>query len=578
MSSTLENPVKTDLRPPGEISGPLAWLILGGAALALFFMRLSGPPDLMENDQGKPAAYILDAVVNGNWLCQHDNGGVITSKPPLYTWLAAAGMAASGQINTFWLYLPNALALTGVAALLLVAGKKIWDTRAGIFAALAFLFCHLGMKHIGLARTDAVFAFTVALTAWFAYGAWARGWNWIWFWLACAATTLAKGPLGILLAGFGLLAAVWERQAGGLKRGKKSQLTGFLLFALICGGWWWLAYARFEEELTQEMIRNELLRRAVATDATNSFWSGLLKPTGHFLSRFTPWILFTLAELWRIYRAPAVEKSQRSCERFLFCWLVGGWLLFSVVPYHRPDYILPLLPAAALLAGVALARWLRYVPVRKVIAYAVAVVVIGLTAEWFYYNASHLKLRPNTQFTEQTCGMRDLARQVRTAVGDGFPLTQVDSPAALQFYSRTMWTQVSASRAAALLRDDAAAFVVVQDFAALNSAPGEFHCVAQWPVAGTPYIRIVSNRPRLEKCSPLAFCDGPFRVTMANATLQGKNENTYNITASSRDFAVEVVNESERAHSVSVVVDGCTRPLGRKATLQPGEKLRVTAE
>jgi len=40
--------------------------------------------------------------------------------------------------------------------------------------------------------------------------------------------------------------------------------------------------------------------------------------------------------------------------RFCLAWLVPGWLLFEAVPTKLPHYILPLLPAAALLLGAVI--------------------------------------------------------------------------------------------------------------------------------------------------------------------------------------------------------------------------------
>src|ERR1035437_4176789 len=61
-----------------------AYVFLGLVVLTMFVIRLKGPPDLMDNDQERPAAYVIVLLQNGNWLCQRDATGDITSKPPLY--------------------------------------------------------------------------------------------------------------------------------------------------------------------------------------------------------------------------------------------------------------------------------------------------------------------------------------------------------------------------------------------------------------------------------------------------------------------------------------------------------------
>ena len=75
----------------------------------LFVLRLSAPPNLLDQDQERPGTYVLDVVKNGNWLCQRDLNGQITYKPPLYTWLAALAALVRGRVDEFALYLPGAL-------------------------------------------------------------------------------------------------------------------------------------------------------------------------------------------------------------------------------------------------------------------------------------------------------------------------------------------------------------------------------------------------------------------------------------------------------------------------------------
>src|SRR5205085_4348258 len=56
----------------------LSWVLVVAGAVALWAVRLTGPPDLMNWDQERPSAYVLDAVRNGHWACQRDWTGDIT--------------------------------------------------------------------------------------------------------------------------------------------------------------------------------------------------------------------------------------------------------------------------------------------------------------------------------------------------------------------------------------------------------------------------------------------------------------------------------------------------------------------
>src|SRR5262245_44270290 len=187
---------------PGPFAAPpwLAPVALVGLPAVLFTLRLVGPSNLLDQDQERPGTYVLDVVKNGNWICQRDLTGDITSKPPLYTWLSALAALAVGRVSLLALYLPGALAAWGTAWLILKSGGRYFGCRAALLGAVAAMLNSAGLKEFGLARTDGVFAFTVTAAALLAHRAWIRGNGWTWFWLAAAAATLTKGPLGVILA------------------------------------------------------------------------------------------------------------------------------------------------------------------------------------------------------------------------------------------------------------------------------------------------------------------------------------------------------------------------------------------
>ncbi|NJL72532.1 MAG: hypothetical protein HC888_13675, partial [Candidatus Competibacteraceae bacterium] len=124
---------------------------------ALFAIRLAAPPDLLENDQQRPAAYALDIVANGNWLVQMDHTGDVMSKPPFSTWVTALLAIPLGGLNLFTLYLPCYLATLGVAWMILAAGSCWFSRRAGLIAACAYVLSPVAESQIALARSDAVF-------------------------------------------------------------------------------------------------------------------------------------------------------------------------------------------------------------------------------------------------------------------------------------------------------------------------------------------------------------------------------------------------------------------------------------
>jgi len=171
------------------------------------------------------------------------------------------------RISVFTLYLPGALGAAGTAWLVWLFGRRWFGERAALVGAIAVMLSSAGVKWFGLARTDGVFAFTVTLAACLFFHAWQGGRGWTWAWLAAAAATLAKGPLGVVLAAGGLLAAFWP---GSRAKGERvllngKQLLGIALFLATTGGW--LAAAWFEcgQALIDKMLGTELVGH-VTTD------------------------------------------------------------------------------------------------------------------------------------------------------------------------------------------------------------------------------------------------------------------------------------------------------------------------
>jgi 4-amino-4-deoxy-L-arabinose transferase-like glycosyltransferase len=79
-------------------------------------------------------------------------------------------------------------------------------------------------------------------------------------------------------------------------------------------------------------------------------------PPGTYLLS-TPLLLWPMSWLiipygWRALRSP--EPRQRMVTSFAFGWLVLPWILFELVPTKLPHYVLPLLPALCLLAGMGM--------------------------------------------------------------------------------------------------------------------------------------------------------------------------------------------------------------------------------
>jgi len=335
-----------------------AYLLIGGLSLCSYGIRLSGPTDLEGYAQNRNIGYVLDAVRRGNWLAQEDVQNRIMSKPPLHTWAAAVPGAWFG-VNRLTLTLPSFIAVLGLALLVFETGRIKFGAGAGLAAGIAFLMNPSVAKHIALVRSDAMFALAVMLTALAGWRAWNRQTrNWTPFWLAAAAATLIKGPLGVVLGAAGLLAFFMERRSDpSVPRPGGSHGAGIALYLVICLGWFAAAFYQSGGDLFERMIVQELFGHSAGVRRGSFPLSNLPKPSLFFIGRFLPFSIPAIAGLWRVFKHPEADPEARRFERFLFCWFTAGLILFSLATHHRADLLLPLWPAAALLAGREMIRF-----------------------------------------------------------------------------------------------------------------------------------------------------------------------------------------------------------------------------
>lgn len=475
----------------------ILWLVIAFCA-AVFMITLTGLPQFMDNEW-RLSAYVLDVLQNGRVFCPTDANGDVVSKPPMLAWLAALGAIVTGSVNAFALYWPTAAATMATAVLLFVYGRKYFGWRAGLFAAMAYAMSYVGLSQMSMPRYDGLLTLPVTAAAFAAFSAWQRGRGWTWFWLFAALGTLVKGPIAVALPAFGLLANFWERRAneGAARVGSGSQLPGIVLFFVITGGWFALAYAEMGQPLIDKMLGRELVRHAVEGSKGAGLFSGFAEPTKAFLGIYAPWSVVALAGFWRIIRSPSSDAVQRRLERFLLLWFVLGLLLFSIAAHQRGRLIYPLVPGAALVAGLQMSRWTARLQPRTLLVATGSLAAVFLAGSFFYTHVLIAKSRR----VQETIAMKALAERLERAGPGKIQLTHVRSPLSLQVWMNTRQPDATVTQAAALLAGTNAAFVVTKDAEAIRAATPTnvpIHEVFLWSTKGSA-VRILSNRPQLER-------------------------------------------------------------------------------
>lgn len=250
--------------------------------------------------------------------------GVLAARlPPLLFTLATLGVIAwfarrRGGSEEAW----TAVVATGAAPLTLgFARTVIFDSALTFFVVVALVAFYEAMSDGGMA-----------------------GWRWSALgWAATALAVLTKGPIGLALP---LLIAIpyaaWRRAGRALW-----EPVGPLLFATLLLPWLIAMSRRVPDFLHYALVTETLVRITTpALGRTAPFWYFL--PI--LLAGALPWTVVALAGLRSAgERRPAGRPDPYLV--FLLCWIAIPLLLFSLSQSKRPQYVLPLVPAVALLVA-----------------------------------------------------------------------------------------------------------------------------------------------------------------------------------------------------------------------------------
>jgi 4-amino-4-deoxy-L-arabinose transferase-like glycosyltransferase len=233
--------------------------------------------------------------------------------------------------------LPAYLFTLATAAVLFWFARRVWGGEAPYVAAIVFLAMPLVIAFARTVIFDSALMFftTCALVALY-FAIEERSWRWSSLaWLAMGFAMITKGPVTFILVLAVAVPFAWKRKA---MRYVFSPL-GVILFVAVCLPWVWGV-----SQVVPEFLRYVLVTETAARMATDE-----LKRTGppwyfipYLLGGALPWSIVALAS-WK--------KLRRPDPATLYCILaiVIPFVFFSISQSKRPQYILPLMPALALL-------------------------------------------------------------------------------------------------------------------------------------------------------------------------------------------------------------------------------------
>ena len=306
-------------------------------------------------DETRYVGVAWEMWLRGDFLVPYLNGEPYSHKPPLLFWLFQAGWWLFG-VNEWWPRLvPELCAL---ANLLLTArlARRLWPAwrEPATLAPLILLGSLLWTFYTTMTMFD-MLVVTCTLIGMLGVLRTARGQRsgWLLLGLAIGLGILSKGPVILLhTLPAALLAPLWLDRAARPARwsGWYAGLLGALLQGAFIGLAWALPAAHSGGNAYARMIFWSQTATRMGSDAaphSRPLWWYL--PL--LLLLLFPWSLWP--PLWR-----GMVRLRRagldSGARFCLAWSVPVFIAFSLISGKQAQYLLPLLPAAALLAARAL--------------------------------------------------------------------------------------------------------------------------------------------------------------------------------------------------------------------------------
>ncbi|HJQ39777.1 MAG TPA: glycosyltransferase family 39 protein [Thermoanaerobaculia bacterium] len=317
------------------MSAPLflkIWLAVVVIALAI---HLGGFP-LLDADEGRNAEVGREMAATNDYVMPRLDGLPYLDKPIVYFAAEAALMEILGPTELA-ARLPAYLFTLATAAVLFFFARRVWGGETPYIAAIVFLSMPLTIAFARTVIFDSALTFfcVVALIAfYFAVEDANRKWS-ILAWAALGCGIITKGPVTLLLVLFVVLPyALYRKRVAVL-----FPVLGLLAFAAIVGPWLW--------GVTR--VVPEFLRYVLVTETVERMATKALKRTGppwyfipYLIGGALPWSLVALASWKRL-------KSRELL--YVGLWILVPFLFFSLNQSKRPQYILPLLPALALIVA-----------------------------------------------------------------------------------------------------------------------------------------------------------------------------------------------------------------------------------
>lgn len=314
----------------------------------LLFFHKVGDRDLWAPDEDEYAQMSREMIRTNNWLFPTVNGIPWSIKPALYNWLVSAISLPYGDVDEFRARIFSSLAALGTVLIIFQLGRIAFNPLAGFMGAIVLATSILFLQYGRWAQTNMLSTFFATLAIFLFYrgyeDAGKRTFSYILMYIAVGLGVLTMGPVNLAIPALAVFFYLVVNKD--IKHIIKMKLEwGIPLLLLITLPWYVLVSL-------QDGYGFDLLIR---TNLSRYFDTGVghIRPFYYYIKdlpwAFFPWSLFLPSAF--ILAFSKRSKEDRKTLKFLLTWIIIILLFFSISKGKRPQYILSIYPALALLVG-----------------------------------------------------------------------------------------------------------------------------------------------------------------------------------------------------------------------------------
>lgn len=321
--------------------------------LLIFYALWIGSYPLFTPDEGRYSEVAREMTVSGDYITPRLNGIAFLDKPILYYWLQAIAINIFGLKEWALRLWPASIGIFG-SLMVYIAGRTLYNRRTGILSCviLATSPLYYGASHYAnLDLEVAVFISNALLFFIISTKISAKQTKTCFMLLAyffAGLATLTKGLIGIafpilIIGSWIFILNRWKMLT------QMHLIKGLLLYAFIVIPWFLMVQHANPQFFEYFFVLQQVSRFLTKADFNNQTHAWFYIPI--LLVGFLPWSYFLLQSLTQQIKCVWQEKQKHATELFIVLWFFIIFIFFSIPKSKTIGYVLPTLPAIALMTG-----------------------------------------------------------------------------------------------------------------------------------------------------------------------------------------------------------------------------------